>query len=466
MKKQNADNKMLFNQLKKLGLPIFIQSLVSTSLSFADTIMVGKVSQNALAGVSLANTPFFIAMLFIFGLQSGGAVLISQYWGKKDITTINRILGISIFFGGILAFLFATTVFLFPQQVMGLVTNNQELLTIAADYGKIVSYSYLLNSVVMVYVAAQRSIENPKFGLVVLSTSMVANVFMNWVLIFGKLGFPAMGVKGAALATLLSRAIELVITIIYMKFFDKRLPIIPKAFFHPGKVIVKDFIKYSTPVILNETLWGLGTAMFPVIYGHMANSADIVAAFSISGNVERIVRVTIMAISHAGAVMIGKEVGRGASRDDVYNTGTWVLRVALISGVFMALLLVALALFVVKPVLFPFLDMSQNSEQIAINMLYVGAAFMLVKGFNGVNIVGVLRGGGDVRMSMFIDVIPLYLYAVPVAALSALVFKADIMIVYLLINIEELIKIILGAIRIRSRKWINNLTREQWEIEA
>lgn len=452
-------DRLFYKTLAALALPLVLQNLINSSLQLVDTLMVGMLGQNELAGVSLANTPFFIGMLFVFGLMSGGAVLISQYWGKRDLVTINRIMGLSFYFAGIISFLFATAIFLFPDQIMNLTTNNPELHSIAVRYGKTVAYANFINAIVMVYVGAHRSTENPKFGLYVVATSMIINTVLNWILIFGKLGFPALGVEGAAIATLISRVIELIITVVYALFFDKHLKIIPKAFFIPNKEIFKDFIKYATPVVMNETLWALGISMLPIIYGHMTNSSDVVAGNSISGNVERIATVFVFAMAHVAAIMVGKEIGRGATNEEVQTLAGDVLGISAVFGALSGIVLAILTVTVIDPYVFPLFKLSLEAQRIANYMLYAMSTVLFLRAFNTTNIVGVLRGGGDVTVCMLLDVIPLYAYTVPVAGITALILKWDIQWVYTLILLEEFVKFAFGYKRFRSQRWINNITR-------
>lgn len=449
-----------YKNLAALALPLVLQFLINSALALVDTAMVGMLGQNELAGVSLSNTPFFVAMLFVFGLQSGGAVMMSQYWGKRDMVTINRIMGISLYFAGSLSFIFALVITSFPEFVMGLTTNNPVLLDVAVRYGRIVAFSYFINSVSMIYIGAHRSTENPKLGMFILASSMLLNTFLNWVLIFGKLGFPALGVEGAAIATLISRIFELLVTVVYAVFFDKHLTIIPKALFLPGKEILKDFIKYATPVVMNETLWGIGFSMIPVIYGHMANSADVVAANSVSGNIERIITVMTFAIANVSAIYIGKEIGSGSDAEEVQRLGGDLLGLSLLIGAFSGILLAAATLLLVEPYVFEIFGLSAEARRIAKMMSLIMSCFIILRSFNGTVIVGVLRGGGDVKVCMLLDVLPLYLYRVPVAAITALILKLDIFWVFPLLTGEDLIKFVIGLWRYRSRKWINNITRE------
>lgn len=450
-----------YRQLATLAIPMLLQNLITSSAGMVDTLMVGALGQTELAGVSLANTPFFVAMLFVFGLQSGGAVLISQYWGKNDITTVNRVMGISWYLACILSTVFATIVFLFPRQVMSITTNNQELLDVAVRYGRIVAFSYALNSFVTVFTGALRSCESPIFGTGVVVTGMLVNVFFNYVLIFGKLGFDAMGVEGAAWGTLIARAFELLITVCYLIFYRKKpFKLDIKRILHPGVMIFKDYLKYSAPVMINETFWGLGASIYPIIYGHMAASADIVAAYSISGNIERVVTVAVFAMAHTAAIVIGKEIGAGESREKVVGLGNTIITISTIIGVVSGVLLVALLYTVIQPVVYPLFNMTAKAEATASMMLLITSAMMLFRSFNCTLVVGVLRGGGDVKFGMYLDIGAMYLWSIPLAAIAGLVLHWDILWVYLLIVSEDLIKSAIGFVRFRSGKWVRNVTRE------
>jgi len=453
-------DKAFYKTLLSLVLPIALQNLINSSLALADTVMVGMLGQNELAGMSLANTPFFVAMLFVFGIQSGGAVLISQYWGKKDIATINRVMGLSIYFAGALSFLFGTAVFFFPREIMGITTNNPQLLDVAARYGRIVAYSYFFNCISSVYLGVQRSMGNPKVGLAVLCTSMALNTFLNWVLIFGKLGAPALGVEGAAIATLISRVVELVLVLIYAFVFSGEFKLMPKYIFKPGKLILGDYAKYTAPVIMNETFWGLGTSIFPIVFGHMQDSSDIVSASSIAGTIQNLVCALVFGLANATAVIIGNSIGAGKSRDEIFSIGKKLSFLSVLIGAFAGGLLLLATFTVVQQFVFPLFGLTENAQRIATMMLCVLSAALIGVSYNTNNIVGILRGGGDVRAGMIIDVLFMYVYAVPAAILSGLVFKADITLVYILIKLEEIIKVAVGFARFISGKWIKNVTRD------
>ena len=442
-----------------LALPIILQNLVTTSLGFVDTFMVGLLGQAELSAVTAANTPIFLVQIIIFGLLSGLAVLVSQYWGKHDTEAINRCMGIALYTGVSLAALIALALFLAPRQVMALVTDNALLIQLGAPYLRIVGFSYVFNTASSVYVGVQRSTENPSMGLTVFTVSMVLNTFLNYVLIFGKFGAPALGITGAALATLTARAVEFAITFGYA-LRDRRIPLLPAALLHPGTAFVGDFLKYSTPVLVNDSLWGLGTPLITAVIGHMAISEEMLAAYAIMGNIEKFSTVACYGISGASAVIVGKRIGEGASREKVYEVSWCMLLLTVMIGLVVSLSLAVLLPTVFIPWLYPMFHLEGLSLEIAATMCVVFIIMMPTKAFDITNISGVLRAGGDVRVSAVIDVGSVWLVALPITVLSALVFEAPVALVCLGIQAEGLSKVPLGIWRLRSRKWINDVTRE------
>lgn len=452
--------KSFYRNLFLLCLPIVLQNLVTTSLAIIDTFMVGMLGEVPLAAVTLANLPIFVIQFVIFGLQSGSAVLISQYWGKQDMDSINRVIGVTTFVSGSVAIIFAIVLFFFPTQVMGLFTNDPVLRDIAAEYGQIVGFSYIFNSITGIYVGAHRCMENPKLGLIVFSISMLCNTFLNWILIFGMLGAPKLGVVGAALATLLSRVIEFIVMALYAAF-NKRFRLRFSAIFHPGKDMWRRFLKYATPVVLNETLWGLGTSLYPTIMGHMDGSTEILAAYAVAGNIDRFCSVGIFAVAAAAVVVIGREIGAGRAHK-VHDVGKALLTVSVALGAVMGGIMLLATHFVIKPFIYPIYPAFQNcpgAAELTTLMLTIVSIFLPARAFNSTNIVGVLRGGGDVNFTTAIDLLPLWLVALPLAAVSGLIAQIGILWVYLSIEAENVVKLFLGIWRLRSRKWIHDVTR-------
>ena len=215
-----------YRRVFTLALPVVLQNLITTSLGFMDTFMVGLVGQEQMSAVTVANVPIYIIQLIVFGLQSGSREHISQYWGRGDRESINRVMGIGFFVAGGISTLCALTMGLFPRQVLLLITDNARLVELGTSYIRIVGFSYILNSLSSIYIGMQQSIENPRFGMTVFAISTVCNTVGNYILIFGKLGLPALGITGAAIATFSSRVVEFVISLVYA-LRCKQLPLLP-----------------------------------------------------------------------------------------------------------------------------------------------------------------------------------------------------------------------------------------------
>ena len=399
-----------YRRLFLLALPIIVQNLITTSLGFLDTFMVGLLGSEQMSAVTVANVPIFIIQLIVFGLQSGSSVLISQYWGRGDRESINRVIGIGLCIAGSVSTLFALIMAFFPADVLLLVTDNLRLVAIGTPYIRIVGFSYILNSLSSIYIGMQRSIENPRFGMLVFGASMLCNTVGNYVLIFGKLGFPALGVTGAAAATLLSRVVEFALAFGYA-LRCRTVPLQWSALLRPGREMLRRFIHYSAPVLANETLWGVGYSLITVIMGHMAASGDLIAAYTVAGSIDKLSTAGIYGIANAAAVIVGKEIGIGSSRESV--------------------------------------------------VVYCYAGVMPLHGFSSTMVVGVLRGGGDVRASLLIDNFPLWCVELPLMCLLGLVLKVPNEMFCLCIAIEHLAKTPVGLWRIHGGKWVHDITRSE-----
>ena len=445
-----------YPRLISLALPILLQNLITNSLGLVDTFMVGTMGEGPLAGVTLANIPVFVVQLMMFGIQSGSSVLISQYRGKGDMGAINRVMGIGMYAAGAIGLTFALIMGFLPTQFMGLFGTDAAVVATAARYARIVGWSYLFDSFVQVYIGVHRAMGNPSRGLVILGASMASNTFLNWMFIFGNLGAPRLAEQGAALATLLARVLSCSIAVGWA-VLDKQFKLSPALLFRPGGEMTRRFIRFSTPVMCNETFWGRGTSLFPTIMGHMEGSQEILAAYAIAGNITNLCTVGVFAISGTAAILIGQEIGSGRA-DRVYSLGALLNALAFLFGLGAGLLFLGLLHWFVIPVLYPLFGLSSAAGDICTMMLTVVFTMMPLRSFECTNIVGVLRGGGDVRMATLIDLTPLWVVALPLAVLSGLVFKAGIFWVYLSMMSENLVKGILGIRRFLSGKWINDVT--------
>ena len=448
-----------YRNLIALALPIILQNVINQLLTMIDTFMVGSLGEAAIAGVTLANTSFFVIVLFCFGIQSGASVLISQYWGKGDTRAINRVLGLGLMFSAAVTAVCAVLMSIFPEQIIGAITDNAELIPIAAEYARIIGFSIAINSVSVMYASALRAMENPRFGMYVLSMSVLLNTFLNWIFIFGKLGVPAMGVKGAEIATLIARVVELIITTV-CALRNTDFPLRVKEIIRPGVVIFRDFIRYSAPVVVNETVWGIGYSMYTVIYGHMQNSKEILAANVMSGSIERVMIFIVFGLGGAAAIVVGREIGRG-NTDTVFEHAATIEILSFILGAVLGGILIVSALTFLPGVVSGAMELSDMSVDFFTVSLIMLAAAMPVKAVNYCTIVGVLRGGGDVKAALAIDSATMYAFAVPLAALFGLVFKTHVYVVFAILNVEEVIKLIPALRRFTSRKWIRVVTRDE-----
>ena len=446
-----------YREVAALAAPIVLQNLITSTLGMADTFMVGMLGETPMAAVTLANIPLFVVQLFIFGVQSGSSVLISQYWGRQDRQAINRVMGVAMWTAGSVSFLFALVLQLCPVEFLSLFGNQREVVELAAQYGRIAGWSYACSALTMMYVAAYRSMERPQLGLYILVSSMLVNTCLNWVFIFGNLGAPKMGVAGAALATLIARILELVIVTSHMiltRFFRVQ----PALLLRPGKEMALRFARYGSPVVCNETMWGLGTSVFPTIMGHMEGSTEILAAYTVAGNMDKICMVVSFGLGATAAIIIGREIGAGRSHV-VQEVGMALNTLAAMCGIVIGAGLILFAQVIAPAVVYPLFQMSARAGAIASMMMTVQGVIRPLRDFNSVTIVGVLRGGGDVKMATVIDISPLWLAAIPAAAVCGLVLRLDILWVYLAMTLENFVKCGLGLYRLRSGKWIRDLTR-------
>ena len=441
-----------------LALPCIVQNLVTTALGFVDTFMVGLLGNAEMAAVTAANVPIFILQLILFGFQSGMAILISQHWGSGDTDSISRATGIAFMSMLALTTTVALVMFLAPEWVLSLITDEELLITLGTPYLQIVGFSYIFNGFNTVYAGLQRATENPTFGMVVFGISMLLNTIGNYALIFGKFGFPRLGITGAAAATLASRVVEFLIVIAYIAF-SRRVPLRLSLLLRPGREMLHAFVKYSTPVVLNETLWSTGTSMLTVVMGHMDESVEMLAAHAIMGNIDKFSTVICFGVAAASSVMIGKEIGEGSSNEHVQSLAKTLLALALIAGILTGGLLLGLLPVFFEPVLFPLFDLSPLAAQIATYMCMIYALTMPMRAFDVTNITGVLRAGGDVRAAICIDIIPLWCVAVPLSALAGVVLRCDPIWVCLAMQAENVCKLPAGVLRLKSRKWIHNVTK-------
>ena len=455
-------DRAFYGYLLRLTGPIALQNLITFSLGLIDTLMVSQLGNNEMAAVTAANVPVFLLISIVFGVQSGVGILISQYWGKKDLTSISRAIGVAAGLGVALALVIALALFLWPVQIMDLMSNKHHLSLLGAPYLRVIGFSYVFNMLSSIYVSAQRSVENASFGMKLFGMSTVLNTGMNYLLIFGKCGFPMLGVEGAAIATLLSRVAEFAVCL-FCALRSRVIPLDLKALFRPGWEMLRRFVKYASPVMANELFWGLGNSLLTVILGHMTISVEFLAANAVMGNLNRLFLVVCFGLGAATAVMIGKAIGEGQSHDELMELSRTLSWVTILVGAALAVIALALVPLLFQPVVFPLFKLYDLSAHLATTLAVTGFACIPFHAYSISAVTGILRAGGDVFWSTALDLGPQWLVALPLTALLALVLDADPWFVSLAIQAESFIKCPICLWRIRSRKWIHDVTLPEGE---
>ncbi len=450
-------DKSFYQHLWKLSLPMILQNLITFSLGLIDTFMVSQLGNSAMAAVTAANVPVFLLISIVFGVQSGLGILVSQYWGKKDMPSISRAIGVASIIGTMMALILAIVLFLFPVGIMDLLSNDHELSVLGAPYLQVIGFSYVFNMLSSVYVSAQRSVENPGFGMKLFGFSTLLNTGLNYLLIFGHWGLPALGIRGAAIATLCARIAELAICVV-VALRSKRLVIDWPAFFRPGWDMVRRFLKYSSPVVLNEAAWGLGNSMITVILGHRSDQVSFLAAYAVTGNLGRLFLVVCFGLGAATAVIMGKSIGERQSNEDVLSLSHTLLQFCTLVGAALAIISLVLIPILFVPVMFPLFNLYDKTAKIAAILAITSFASTPWHAYSITAVTGVLRAGGDVNWSTALDIGPQWLFALPLTALFALVLPWGYWPICIAIQTESLLKVPLCMLRVRSGKWINNVT--------
>ena len=444
--------KEFLQRLSRLALPIMLQNLLASSVSFIDTIMIGMVGETALAAVGLANQMFFLITLFFFGVSSGAAIFVAQYWGAQDTKSMHRVMGIALVISLIGAAISSVISLAFPHVIMSIFTDDPMVIARGTEYLVVVGVSYMFTAVVMIYSTSLRSTGDARTPLYLSLFSMSLNVVLNYMLILGKFGLPRLEVRGAALATVIARGVELILllTIIHMRkspvaaslgnmlSFDRRL--------------VKRYLATCTPVILNEMFWSLGMTAYKIAYSRMG--IEVIASVNVSEAIQNLFFVALMGISNASAIMIGNRIGE--NRLAIANLyAKRLLSIGFLAGAVLGLSLALFAPWLPRP-----FNLSVPVARMTTLSLITLGSLVPIKAFNMVLVVGVLRSGGDTRFSMFAELSGVWLIGVPCAFIGALVIGMPIHLLYLFVGLEEAFKFIVGMLRIRSGKWMNRLTEE------
>ena len=455
------NDKEFLKRTFKITIPIVLQNLLNNLVNLVDTMMIGKLGETSIAAVGLANKLFFVFALLMFGVGSGASVLASQYWGKGEPLNIKRVLRISLILGIGGSLLFAIPGFFFPELVMSIFTPLEGTISLGAKYLVIIVFSYPLTAVTMTYISILRSMNYVKLPVIITSISILVNVFFNYALIYGKLGFPMLGVSGAALSTLIARLVECLVLLFLVyrhKAGDGKLGDFVhlqydklKAKGEPflNKLFLKRYFSTAAPVIANEFIWGLGVTMYSLVYGRMGDAAT--AAITITNTVEQVSLVFFFGICHAAAVLLGNELGSNQLKKAEEHAKNYMVMMFILS------VIGAIIVFIAKDPVVALFEVSDQVLDYVKLCITVFALYMPIRMLNTLIIVTILRSGGDTKASLILDMTSVWLIGIPMAVLGGLVLELPIYIVYAMILIEEVYKLILSYIRYRQKKWLKNI---------
>jgi len=452
------ENKNLYKYMLRIVLPIAGQNLITVGVNMTDTVMLGTLGDTVISGCALANQLTFVYLLFGFGLAGGTGLLISQYWGKGDRRAIEKIAAIGMNISLTVSLVFTFIGVVIPETFLSLYTNNPEVIREGVSYLRIVGFTYFLTAFGNLYLHVMRSLESVGVALTVLMSSFLLNIVLNTVLIFGLLGFPAMGIRGAAIATLCARLLEWVLSMGHLKFFNRKIKIRLRDMLHVDRVLFKDFVQYSTPVVVGEMAWGIGFSLQTAVIGNLgtaAVSAAATAAVNVTGVTRQLSSVVMFGVADASRIVVAKTIGAGKEREARRTAKTLrkaSMGIGMAAGVFMCLI----GLFIDR---LGFLKISGLAMNFLKGMIFANAAILPFISFNATSIVGILRGGGDTRFAFLTDCLAMWCWALPVGVLAGFVLKLPPVWVFALMLTDEIWKAPLCFLRIKSGKWLKNLTR-------
>ncbi len=432
---------------------MILQSLISISVGIADNIMVGKLGQIAISGVAMANQVSNIIHMLIAGITASIVLLAAQYWGKKDIVMIKYVISIGLKVCLAIGITVATIAFCFPTAVLRIFTNDAAVIAEGAKYLRIISMSYLFLCITNSFIASMRCIENVRVALVISVSTLIVDVGLNYVLIFGHFGFPAMGIEGAATATLIARIIETGIILTYVRFIDKKLMLRFTELLPTNKVLLGDFFKHGFPVMLGDILWGIGGVAQASVIGRLGPSA--IASNSIALTLFGFVSVVVYGFGNASSVLIGKTVG--AKEYDKVKEYTRTLQIIFVcTGVLTSLSLLGLRDFFISLYAIPPETMEMTRAFVTILCVTV-----LGTSYHAPCFVGIIRAGGETRFVLKVDLFFVWVVIMPLSTLAAFVFHASPVVVFFFLKCDQLMKWVIAIYKTNNYSWIKNLTREK-----
>lgn len=441
-----------YGQIIRLVIPVVIQNLLSAAVSSADVVMLNYVSQDAISAVSLASQYANVLFMIYYGLGTGATMLCAQYYGKKDYMAIRAVEGIALRFSLIVSAVFAVLALCVPEQMMRLFTNEQRLIELGADYLRYMSVAYLCWSVIEVYLSVLRSMERVTICMVLNMVAFGLNVLLNAVFIFGLFGAPKMGVSGVALATAISRVVELLGCIV-VSICSKEVKLDLRYLFIRNKPLLSDFVKLALPALGNDVVWGVGFSMYSVILGHLGS--DAVAANSLVTVVRQFGTVLCYGMASAGGILLGKLIGERQPEELIRRDASLLIRLTIACGVLGGLLVLAATPFVLR-----YATLSETAMGYLKTMLLINTYYITGTALNTTMICGIFRSGGDSKFGFYCDLIDMWAYAVPLGFFSAFVLRLPVRWVYFLLMTDEFVKWPFVIRHYKKGQWLRNITRD------
>lgn len=443
-------NSEFYSKLFSLVLPIAFQQFMLAAVNASDALMLGLLDQDSLSAVSLAGQVQFVFNLFLAAMTIGASMLAAQYWGKGDRDAVERILALVLKITTPVSLAVFLAAQLCPGLLMRIFTRDEVLIAGGVRYLQVVGLSYLMTGISQIFLCILKNSGQAMKSTVISSFSVVLNIFLNAVFIFGFWIFPEMGIAGAALATVIAKAAEL-LWLFAESCREGRIHLRMRYVIHTDPLLRKDFWKYTTPVLANEMVWGCGFTMYSVIMGHLGS--DAVAANSIANIVKNLIACFCSGIGNGGGILVGNELGQG-NLEKARSYGGRLCRISIVSGIISGLVLLALS-----PLILSVSNLSDVSAGYLRGMLLICSYYMIGRAVNATTIAGIFCAGGDSRFGLLCDTVVMWVIAVPLGLISAFMLNLPVLAVYFVISLDEMVKLPAVYRHYKKYAWVKDLTR-------
>ena len=437
----------LRKEIVRLALPIALQQFMTALVGACDAIMLGKLSQDAMSAVSLATQVTFVFNLFMFAFMAGENMFVAQYYGKGDYTGISQVFSLVTKICGCIAVVFLAGALFFPEQLMRILTNEETLIVLGSEYLRVIGISYVFSGIAQTFLAIMKNCGAVNMSTLINGVMVILNIALNAVFIFGLSGFPKMGIKGAALATVLATVVQFLWSVGYVLC---RIRAVKFSLRSCEKKLFGRFWQKAVPLLINNLAWGIGFSMYSVIMGHLGT--DAVAANGIANISKNLVVCFCLGLGNAGSIIVGNRLGADRLQE-AKEVGETLTKTAIIAGIVSGLVLIALSPFITKMV-----DLTPTARGYLQKMLLISSYYIAGKSVNCMTIGGIFAAGGDSKFGMLCDSVTLWCIIVPLGCICAFILKLPVMIVYFVLNLDEIIKLPVVYKHYKKYKWIKNLT--------